>query len=320
MDWTSTELQQAIEQLAPDVLGTPDAWSALDQAELLALEGPLETASLLIEVGRAGAHVPVLETLVLGGPIRDRRAGEVLTGALLEPGSRDPRHVATVARDGRLHGRKTCVPAVDRAARVVVPAVDGLYAVALADVEIVPQAGTASDPLGELVLDGAPGVRLGGPELVGAWLGRVHLGVAALQVGLCRSAVSLTASYVRERKQFGVPVGSFQAVRQRLADAWIDLQGMEVALWQAAWRLHEGVPAEREVLIARYVAAEGSHRVLAAAQHLHGGFGFDRDYPLHRRFLVSKQWEFLLGGASARLEELGDLLAATPVPSATAST
>lgn len=316
MDWTPTALQAAVEGLAPDVLADPSsAWDALVEAELLGLDGLLETCSLLVEVGRAGAPAPVLETLALGWPIRAygaAPAGEALTGALLEPGGRDPRAPATKAREGRLYGRKLCVPAVDSAARVVIPAVDGLYDVALADCAITRQIGTSGDVLGDLVLDGAPGVRLGGPELVSGWLQRVHVGVVALQVGLSRSAVELTASYVRERRQFGVPVGSFQAVRQRLADAWIELQGMEVALWQAAWRVDRGLDAEREVRVARFVAAEGSHRVLAAAQHLHGGFGFDRDYPLHRRFLVSKLWEFVLGGASTQLEALGDLLATTP--------
>ena len=58
-----------------------------------------------------------------------------------------------------------------------------------------------------------------------------------------------------------------------------------------------------------FQAAEGSHRVLAAAQHLHGGMGFDKDYALHRYFLTAKAWEFVGGGASAQLQRLGDLLA-----------
>jgi alkylation response protein AidB-like acyl-CoA dehydrogenase len=66
------------------------------------------------------------------------------------------------------------------------------------------------------------------------------------------------------------------------------------------------------VAIARYTAAEGSHRVLATAQHLHGGMGFDRDYALHRYFLTAKAWEFVGGGASAQLARLGALLAASP--------
>jgi alkylation response protein AidB-like acyl-CoA dehydrogenase len=84
---------------------------------------------------------------------------------------------------------------------------------------------------------------------------------------------------------------------------------MEVTLWQAAWRLDARLPSEREVAIARYTAAEGAHRVLATAQHLHGGMGFDKDYALHRYFLAVKAWEFVGGGASAQLERLGSALA-----------
>jgi alkylation response protein AidB-like acyl-CoA dehydrogenase len=169
--------------------------------------------------------------------------------------------------------------------------------------------GTNDDPLGRVVLDGCPGERLAGLDLVPAWRQRVDLGIAAVQYGLAKTAVRLTAAYVRERKQFGRAIGTFQAVSQRAADAWIDLQALEVVLLQAAWRVQEGLEAERQVRIARWWAAEATHRIVAAAQHLHGGFGFDRDYPLHRYFLTAKQLEFVLGGANAQLHALGELVA-----------
>ena len=87
---------------------------------------------------------------------------------------------------------------------------------------------------------------------------------------------------------------------------------MEVTMWQAAWRVSEETDSARARAIGRYWAAEGAHGVTAAAQHLHGGFGFDRDYPLHRYFLAVKQHEFLLGGANAQLERLGAMLAERP--------
>ena len=102
--------------------------------------------------------------------------------------------------------------------------------------------------------------------------------------------------------------GTFQAVGQRAADAWIDVQGMEVALWSAAWRVSEGLDADRAIQIARWQCAEGSHRVLAAAQHLHGGMGYDKDYPLYRYTLTAACWEHVLGGPGARLERIGALL------------
>jgi len=306
-------MQQAIAELAPQLLADDDPWSALREAELLGLETLPEICSLLIAVGEAGARAPVLPTLLLGAPIGQFGSrppdGTILTGALLEPESRSPRRAQTQARDGRLHGRKICVPAADRASMAVIPASDGVYAVQLADCTVTLQSGTNEDPLGILELEGTPAVRLGGQNVLDWWLPRVHVGICALQLGLARAALKMTASYTVERKQFGVPISAFQAVRHRAADAWIDTQAMEVTLWQAAWRVERGLEAEREVAIARTWAAEGSHRILAAAQHLHGGMGFDKDYPLHRYTLTAKQWEFTLGGASAQLECLGDLLA-----------
>jgi len=121
----------------------------------------------------------------------------------------------------------------------------------------------------------------------------------------------MTARYVTDRKQFGKPIGTFQAVGQRAADAWIQTQAMELPLFSAAWQVSEGRDAHRALRIARWQASEGSHFILAAAQHLHGGMGYDRDYPLHRFFLTAKHWEHTLGGAGQQLEWLGDHLAAS---------
>ena len=65
--------------------------------------------------------------------------------------------------------------------------------------------------------------------------------------------------------------------------------------------------------MAKFWAADGGQRVVHAAVHLHGGVGVDRDYPLHRYFLLTSQIELTLGGAHASLQRLGALLAAEPV-------
>ncbi|MBK7972783.1 MAG: hypothetical protein IPK07_05710 [Deltaproteobacteria bacterium] len=85
---------------------------------------------------------------------------------------------------------------------------------------------------------------------------------------------------------------------------------MRLSAWQAAWRLAEGLPAAEELMIAKFWAAEGGHRALYAAQHLHGGIGVDMDYPLHRYYLLSKHIELTLGSAKVQLARLGALLAA----------
>jgi hypothetical protein len=116
---------------------------------------------------------------------------------------------------------------------------------------------------------------------------------------------------VKERVQFGVKIGSFQAVQHRAADAFIDLEAMRWTLWQAAWRLAEGLPAERAAAVATFWAAEGGSRIANASLHLHGGLGSDVDYPIHRHFLWSKALELQGGGASATQAKLGAELAQT---------
>lgn len=132
------------------------------------------------------------------------------------------------------------------------------------------------------------------------------VGAAAAQLGVVERALELTAEHCRTRVQFERPIGAFQAVAQRLADAYIDVEGLRVALWQAAWRLGEHPPATAEVATAGFWAAEAGHRVLHTAVHLHGGVGIDLTYPLHRYFLAAKYHEFLLGGGTAQLLTLAD--------------
>ncbi|TNE84008.1 MAG: acyl-CoA dehydrogenase [Deltaproteobacteria bacterium] len=314
MDWQENEMQEAVSGLAKQIFaGSTQPWKDLVDAQIMDLEGTLEIASLLVACGRAGARVPLFETLVLGAPIAKfgeaPAPGTVLTAGLVEAHSRDPRRATTRCEGGKLYGEKVCVPWASQASRIVVPATDGVYVANLADCRIEEGTATHDDPVGTVVFDGTPCERLGGDEVLDWWLPRVDVGVCALLFGLAKEALILTAKYVADRQQFGRPIGSFQAVQQRAADAWIDLQAMEVCLWQAAYRVDAELDSARERAIARYWAAEGAHRVTAAAQHLHGGFGFDRDYPLHRYFLAVKQHEFLLGGANQQLEQLGDLVA-----------
>ena len=94
--------------------------------------------------------------------------------------------------------------------------------------------------------------------------------------------------YTTQREQFGKPIATFQAVGQRAADAYIDAEAVRLTAWQAVWRLAEGLPATSEVAVAKYWADEGAQRVVHAAQHLHGGMGVDRDYPLHRYYLLGQ--------------------------------
>ncbi len=305
--------------------------------------GLVELALLLEEVGRAVAPVPVLASLALGalpvaefGSEEQRRrllpgvvAGDVvLTAALVELGGEDPAQPATTARrDGtawRLDGTKTCVPAGELATRVLVPAAtgDGRLGVFLVDpgaagVTVERQVLTNREHHARLRLAGAtvPAADvLGDPRegrAIVRWLHQRALAAYCVtQVGVCDRALRMTAEYTTGRIQFDKPIASFQAVHQRAADAYIDLEAMRLTAWELVYRLAAGLPADDHAVIAKFWAAEGGQRVAVAAQHLHGGIGVDVDYPLHRYFIWAKHLELVLGGASAQLARLGATIAA----------
>jgi alkylation response protein AidB-like acyl-CoA dehydrogenase len=145
------------------------------------------------------------------------------------------------------------------------------------------------------------------------WLvARATVGRCAMQAGVVERALELTAEHARTRVQFGRPIGAFQAVAQRLADAYIDVEAVRLTMWQAAWLVSEGWPADVEVATAKFWAADAGHRVAHTAVHVHGGLGIDVSYPVHRYFAAAKGNEFALGGATAQLRRIGAALAADP--------
>jgi 3-oxocholest-4-en-26-oyl-CoA dehydrogenase beta subunit len=187
-------------------------------------------------------------------------------------------------------------------------------------VVLAEQISTAGERLAELRLDSA---RIAARDVIdadGAWEGLRELlttGTCALALGLGEGVLTMTGEYTGKREQFGHPIASFQAVAVQAADRYIDLRAMEATLWQAAWRISSGatgaLPSSGDVAVAKIWASEGVRRVVQTAQHLHGGFGADVDYPLHRYHAWAKHLELSLGPAAAHEESLGDLLAAHPL-------
>ena len=146
---------------------------------------------------------------------------------------------------------------------------------------------------------------------VADWLvARATVGLCAMQSGVIERALELTAEYAKSRVAFGRPIGSFQAVTQRLADAFVDVEAVRLTMWQAAWLLAAG-PARPDVAVAtaKFWAADAGHRVAHTAVHVHGGMGIDVTYPVHRYFVAAKRNEFALGGATAQLRRIGGALA-----------
>jgi len=328
-----------------------DVWNELAKSDLLGVclpesvggggYGFVEACLLAEQQGRAVAPLPLVPTLVLGAlPIARFGSAQqralltgvidgsiILTAALTEAGDYlTPSLPSTTATGNggawRLTGTKVVVPAAHLAARILVPArVDSGVGVFVVDpeaggVEIVRNLGINDEPLSTVHLDDAVGEPLGDLEegaVIGEWISdRAIAALCATQAGLCDEALRLTAAHVSEREQFGAKIGTFQAVAQRIADAYIDAEAIRLTAQQAAWRLAEELPAADELHIAKFWAADGGHRVVHAAQHLHGGIGVDLDYPVHRYFRWTKVIEASLGTATEHLLRLGQRIAAAP--------
>lgn len=323
-------------------------WRKLIDADILSTAAPdniggggfgvLEQAAILTALGRQIAAVPYLESVVLAAGALARfgsaqlqqdwaapavRGDIVLTVALDGELGQGPVQ-ATPAGDGvRLTGTRTQVPFGPVADAFLVPAETDsgtqVFLVSAKDpgVSVITLETTGLTSAGELDL---AGVHLGADRVVGAadadvsaWLSMHRaVGLSAYQLGVLERALELTAEYARTREQFDRPIGSFQAVAQRLADDYIDIKGLRLTVQQAAWRLSEYLPADTEVATAAFWATEAGHRVAHTTVHVHGGVGIDMDHPVHRYFITAKQAEFALGGATAQLRVIGRDLADTP--------
>ena len=308
--------------------------------------GMVELALVLEAQGRCVAPVPLWATLVLGAlPVAEFGADEVraellpgvvagttvlsaaladVAGDLAVGGPGRPSVVAKAGTDGvELSGTAFAVPSAHVADRVLVPAsVDGGVVVAVIDpqspgVTVERAVTTNREVHPHLHFDGVavPTVQLlaggdpeRGPEVVSWILNRAWTGLCALQVGVTEAAVAQTADYLNTREQFGRPLSTFQGTMLRAADAAIDTESIRVTMWQAAWRLDNGLDADLAVTVASWFAAEAGQRAVFATQHLHGGMGADISSPIHRYFLWGKQIELLLGPPSGQLARLGGQL------------
>lgn len=297
-----------------------------ESAKVLARVPLLESSAAALTVQRHAGPEAKADLLA-----RAARGDVVLTVAANGRTGHEPAERAVTARrDGDawvLDGVQTAVPWAFGADIVVVPAhtdTDGtVLALVPRDTEgaaLAEQISTTGELLGRLHLES---VRIASRDVIeaeGAWEWLRELlatGTCALALGLGEAVLRMTSEYTGKREQFGFPVATFQAVAVQAADRYIDLRAMEATLWQAAWRISTGadgaLPASGDVAVAKIWASEGVRRVVQTAQHLHGGFGADTDYPLHRYHAWAKQLELALGPAAAHEDALGDLLAAHPL-------
>jgi len=125
----------------------------------------------------------------------------------------------------------------------------------------------------------------------------------AYLVGLSQMDFDVTLNYAKERVQFGRPIGSFQAIQHKLADAVIDVDGSRFITYKAAWSLQEGEPdAGMMISMAKAWTSDASRRVVAHGQQIHGGIGFTKEYKIQLYFRRQKWMELMWGDADYHRE------------------
>ncbi|MGP3954188.1 acyl-CoA dehydrogenase family protein [Streptomyces sp. 7N604] len=334
----------------------PDLWRALASEigtagllvpEKLGGQGATarEAAVVLEELGRSAAPVPYLTSAVLaveallGCDADDsevagllaalaagRKVGTLALPLTAAPGTALPATVR-VAEDGTLEGRTGGVADAAGADVLLVPAQGtegyGLYAVEAAapGVTITPLVSLdLTRPVAEVALAGVRARRLAGPDAAEAAVRRALLTGAGLlaseQLGLAEWCLAETVRYTGERHQFNRPVGSFQALKHRLARLWLELVSARAAARYAADALATG---SADALVAVAVAQSACSKVAVRAAEecvqLHGGIGMTWEHPAHLYLKRAKADELALGTPGRHRSSLADL-ADLPAPRA----
>ncbi len=137
---------------------------------------------------------------------------------------------------------------------------------------------------------------------------RWQLLIGGALVGIASAALDQAVAYVKERQQFDVPLGSFQAVAHRLADVATEIEGCRLLGREAAWLTDEGDLEAAEVTAMSYVAAaETAQRAVAWSLHFHGGYGFMLEYDIQLYFRRAKAWTLALGDPRRTYQMIADI-------------
>jgi alkylation response protein AidB-like acyl-CoA dehydrogenase len=263
--------------------------------------GAIELAILCEELGRVVAPVPFLPSVLAATLIE--HAGSDAQKAKWLPGLASGELTGAAGEAGVIPGAL--------GADVVVVLDDGSAAIA-------GEAGEAVETIDPTRL--AARVEAGGEELPGdvpAAIDRAAVAVAAELVGVCDRALEMTLEYVKDRKQFGTPVGAFQAVSHKCAEMLLETEKARSAVAFASWAADadpSGLP--EAAAMAKALASDSGRFVTATAIQLHGGVGFTWEADLHWLFKRAQVDAMLLGDAKHHRARLAKLVAARAVAAA----
>ncbi len=204
------------------------------------------------------------------------------------------------------------VDATDPSGDGVLVGDESLYLVDLEAAGLVPPREPAMDltrELGWLTFDSTPAVGLGGADLVASFLDAGAVAHACELLGGASTVMDLAVAYAKERKQFGQPIGAFQAVKHRCADMLVDVEGMRSAALYAAWCLAAD-DDDRSVAAstAKTWCSDAGVRVAKSALQVHGGIGFTWECDVHLYLKRSQLDAISFGDAAFHRARLGDLL------------
>jgi alkylation response protein AidB-like acyl-CoA dehydrogenase len=267
--------------------------------------GQIELSILCEELGRSLAPVPVLPSAMAASLIEHGGSAEQRERWLPGLASGETLGALGAASDGTAD----LVIGADRAQLIVLIEDDGSARVVTADdAEITPI--DAIDPTRSAarVSAGEAGEPLSDEACAG--LGRALVSVSSELVGVCDRALGMTVEYVKDRKQFGVPVGSFQAVSHRCAQMLLDTEKARSTAASAAWTADANPDGLAEAAaMAKAAASEAGREVTAAAIQMHGGIGFTWEADVHWLYKRAQLDAALLGGAGRHRRQLASILA-----------
>jgi alkylation response protein AidB-like acyl-CoA dehydrogenase len=272
--------------------------------------GALDLALVAVETGRRLAPAPFAESVVAGRLLA--RAGALD----LIPAIIDGTVLPTIALSEAIEGRLRLVPAGAVAELVV--ALDGDTLVALRRApgnrpHLAPSPNLGSSPLADWRLDDCERIELArGPaasalhaEAVSEW----KLLTAAALAGIRAAVLDLGVSYVKNRKAFGVIIGSFQAIQHRLADLAVAGDGGQLLVYKAAWARDIGQPnAAALASMAFLFNADCAFRTARESLQFHGGYGVTLEYDVQLYFRRAKSWPLALGDPRREYQRLAALL------------
>ncbi|GAA5044906.1 acyl-CoA dehydrogenase [Nocardia callitridis] len=230
---------------------------------------PIDLVVAFLEIGRAAAPGPLVETAAAIPALLQALADRAAAARWL-PGLADGRALGTVAfgTTGALDADVADVVLVAEGDRLSVGHRAGLI--------------RSIDPARRLFVLDTDAVVAEGPqvaEAIASGFDTGTLAAAAQQLGAGRALLHVTTEYAKQRKQFGKPIGEFQAVKQKLADVLIGLDLAEPLLYRAALTLDDPTRA-RDVSAAALACGEGAYRAARAALQVHGAIGYTAEYDL----------------------------------------